>query len=112
MAHMEQVRDPDLSLWQSAVDEVVAKKTTGTQAQSEGEAPVVQRPDPSNQMVQGAAIDVVSEAKGQPVQVPPGGPEAAQRGPDGASVLYNRATTCNRHHQGQCGASGSLSGSI
>ena len=66
-------------LWQSAVDEVVAKSTSSSQAQSIGEAKVVQRPDTSNQMVQDAAIDAEAEAAGTPLS-PPNvtGPAAAE----------------------------------
>ncbi len=70
MAHFRTVRDPDLSLWQSAVDEVVAKRTASTQVLSEGEEPVVQRPDPGSQMVLGAAIDVTAEAEKKPLSHP------------------------------------------
>ena len=69
MPHIESFRDPDLSLWQSAVDEVVATRAGAATAESLGEAPVVQRPDTSNQMVQGAVLDVKAENIGQPLQI-------------------------------------------
>jgi Calcineurin-like phosphoesterase len=79
VAHFRTVRDPDLSLWQSAVDEVVAKRTASTQLLSEGEEPVVQRPDPGTQMVLGAAIDVTAEAEKKPLTPPvAAGPAATQ----------------------------------
>jgi Calcineurin-like phosphoesterase len=79
MSAIKPIRDPDLSLWQSAVDEVVAKSTASSQAQSIGEAKVVQRPDTSNQMVQAATIDAEAEAEGNPLS-PPNvtGPAAAE----------------------------------
>jgi predicted phosphodiesterase len=70
MPHLEQFRDPDLSLWQSAVDEVVAKRTGTARAESVGEAPVIQRPDNSDQMVQGAIIDLAAENSNHPLQAP------------------------------------------
>jgi Calcineurin-like phosphoesterase len=70
MSAIKPVRDPDLSLWQSAVDEVVAKSTASSHAQSIGETPVIQRPDTSNQMVQAAAIDAEAEAAGTPLSPP------------------------------------------
>jgi hypothetical protein len=79
MSAIKPVRDPDLSLWQSAVDEVVAKSTSSSQAQSIGETKVVQRPDTSNQMVQAATIDVEAEAEGIPLSPPTvAGPAAAE----------------------------------
>jgi hypothetical protein len=70
MSQFKQVHDPDLSLWQSAVDEVVAKRTAGAQTQSTGETPVIHRPDSGNQMVQGALIDVEAEERKQPLIIP------------------------------------------
>jgi hypothetical protein len=78
MSAIKPVRDPDLSLWQSAVDEVVAKSTSSSQAQSIGETKVVQRPDTSNQMVQAAAIDAEAEAAGTPLSPPAVGPAATE----------------------------------
>ena len=47
--------DPDLSLWQSAVDEVVARHASGAQTQDLDGAPAsVQRPDTSDGMVEAA----------------------------------------------------------
>ncbi len=58
MALMQQFRDPDLSLFQSAVDEVVAKKTAGTQSQDVDGTAVVTRPDSGNSMVRMAAVEL------------------------------------------------------
>ena len=47
--------DPDLSLWQSAVDEVVARHASGAQTEDLDGAPAsVQRPDTSDGMVEAA----------------------------------------------------------
>ena len=70
MSRFQTIRDPDLSLWQSAVDEVVASHTGNTQVLSEGEAPVIRRPDAADPMVQGAFIDVHAESKGKPITLP------------------------------------------
>jgi len=50
-----QVRDPLLSIWQSAVDEVAAKRTASTNVLSVGSAPRrIRRPDMSNPMMRTA----------------------------------------------------------
>ena len=79
MPTIKPVRDPDLSLWQSAVDEVVAKSTSSSHTQSIGETPVIQRPDTSDPMVQGAAIDAEAVEAGTPLSPPAvAGPLAAE----------------------------------
>ena len=57
MPKLAQFRDPDLSLFQSAVDEVVARKTAGTQSQDTGGPAAITRPDSSNSMVKMAAVE-------------------------------------------------------
>jgi predicted phosphodiesterase len=58
MSKLVQFRDPDLSLFQSAVDEVVARKTAGVQSQDTGGPGVITRPDSSNSaMVKMAATE-------------------------------------------------------
>jgi hypothetical protein len=92
MPHLQQFRDPDLSLWQSAVDEVVAKRTGAGQAQSVGETPVVQRPDSSNQMVQGAMVDLAAENSGHSVPLPTSASPMVTEGVGGfAEVCSNLA---------------------
>ena len=49
MAKLTQIHHPDFSLWQSAIDQVVAQH-----ANAENQAPI-QRPDPAHSMVAGAA---------------------------------------------------------
>ena len=73
-------RDRELSLWQSAVDEIVAKSTSGSQAQDTGASHAVQRPDPTNQsMVAAAALDVDDAENGESSPgAPPSSAEAAQ----------------------------------
>ena len=85
-------RDRDLSLWQSAVDEVVARKTGAARAQEVGGAAVVTRPDISNSMVRGAAIDLTAEDLGQPLQPPASiAPAAAEGALDVAKYCSNVA---------------------
>ncbi len=89
MSTIKPVRDADLSLWQSAVDEVVAKRSSASRAQSVGEAAAVQRPDTSNQMVQGAAIDVEAETANKPLVLP------AALGRVGAESIGSFAQFCS-----------------
>ena len=50
-----QVRDPLLSIWQSAVDEVTAKRTASTNVLSVGSSPRrIKRPDMTNPMMKTA----------------------------------------------------------
>lgn len=79
---IKQVRDPYLSIWQSAVDEIAAKRTSSTNILAVGAAPRrIQRPDLSNPMVNAATqIAVAAEKKSSPqspavqnVPVPPTG---------------------------------------
>jgi len=71
VSKLRQTRNSDLSLWQSAVDEVVAKKTAGGRTQDVGGGAAIARPDTSNTMVRAAATDVVAEDSGAPLQPPP-----------------------------------------
>jgi hypothetical protein len=64
MAVMEQSRFADLSLWQSAVDEVVAKQSAAQASNGSGTAPIT-RPDPAHAMVKiAAAVAQTAEAQG------------------------------------------------
>ncbi|MBS1815043.1 MAG: metallophosphoesterase [Acidobacteria bacterium] len=95
MAHLQTVRDPDLSLWQSAVDEVVASNST--RSQSTGEAAVIQRPDHPNFMEQSAAADVCAEVAGSPIEVPPpGGPVITE----GVGAFVNYCSKMARDYAG------------
>ena len=69
MSKLKQTRDPDLSLWQSAVDEVVARKRAAT-APAGAPALAATRPDTTQTMVQAAAADVTAEESKQPLQLP------------------------------------------
>ena len=78
MARIRQVRDPELSLWQSAVDEVVAKRKVGSQAQDiAGGAAAVSRPDSSDPMVHEAASFAQTAQAAAAVPSPAGGAAAA-----------------------------------
>jgi predicted phosphodiesterase len=77
---LKNTRDRELSLWQSAVDEVVARSTSGSRAEDTGASHAIQRPDPTNQsMVAAAALDVVDAENGDSSPgAPPPSSEATQ----------------------------------
>ncbi|MEP6715783.1 MAG: metallophosphoesterase, partial [Terriglobia bacterium] len=84
---LKNTRDPELALWQSAVDEVVAKKGTGVQAQDISSGTVISRPDVSqDNMVAAAALDVQAAEQGKATLMPPPTHEAAQD--IGSTVRY------------------------
>ena len=79
MAKIKQFRDPDLSLWQSAVDQVVAKKTAATRSLDIGSTGTVTRPDTGHSMVRAAALDLTAEHAGNPLAPAlPSTPEATE----------------------------------
>ena len=69
---LKNTRDPELALWQSAVDEVVAKKSSGASTQdiSSGSR-IVARPDTTQDLVAAAALDVEGAEKGNQTPMPP-----------------------------------------
>ena len=76
MAKLAQFRDPDLSLFQSAVDEVVASKTAGTQSQDIGGPATITRPDPGQSMVgmatmEAKVVDAANKSGAPAPGVPP-----------------------------------------
>lgn len=91
MPKLAQFRDPDLSLFQSAVDEVVAQHA-GKQAQDAGGPAVVARPDPSHDMVRQAAmeahaVDTANQLGAPPPPIPPA-PKVAATEDLGGTVRY------------------------
>jgi hypothetical protein len=77
---MKQFRTPDASLWQSAVDEVVAKSTASSVARSADSPAAITRPSQSDAMVSGA--NIVAESVDQtntPPAVAPLPPDVAAR---------------------------------
>ena len=56
MSRVVQIRHPEFSLWQSAIDQVVAKHKSGQTQDFGVHKPAVQRPDTSDSMVAGASI--------------------------------------------------------
>ncbi|HUI57706.1 MAG TPA: metallophosphoesterase [Bryobacteraceae bacterium] len=77
MSKLTQFRDPDLSLFQSAVDEIVARKTAGAQSQDTGGAAVITRPDPGHSMVKMATHEAdIAFTAIQSGTTPPGPPPA------------------------------------
>jgi 3',5'-cyclic AMP phosphodiesterase CpdA len=85
-SRLKQFRNPELSLWQSAVDEVVARKKAKTQTpdtSSTGSTPT--RPNPAEDaMVDAAARDVTEQDQalqtGTPLSVPTPPPKPATGG--------------------------------
>src|SRR5712671_1664555 len=62
---LKNTRDPELALWQSAVDEVVARASAGAQAQDIDSGHVIARPDVSHSMVAAVALDVDAAETGK-----------------------------------------------
>jgi 3',5'-cyclic AMP phosphodiesterase CpdA len=68
MGRMRQFRDPELSLWQSAVDEMIAKRRAGVQAQAVGTPRVVgERPDTGDLIMREAVAYCDSADSGKPL---------------------------------------------
>jgi 3',5'-cyclic AMP phosphodiesterase CpdA len=68
MARMKQVRSKELSLWQSAADEVVAKESAGSQALSANSRAAIRRPDQNDNLV--AAANDLAESLDQGESLP------------------------------------------
>jgi predicted phosphodiesterase len=82
MLKLAQFRDPALSLFQSAVDEVVARKTAVTQSQAAGGPAAIARPDPGHSMVRMATTEAsAARDAGQSGTAPP--PPASAPAPAG-----------------------------
>jgi predicted phosphodiesterase len=75
---LKNTRDPELALWQSAVDEVVAKQAAGSQAQDIDSGAVIARPDVSQDMVAAAALDVQAAETGKATPLSPAAHQVAQ----------------------------------
>lgn len=74
MGQMKQFHDPKLSIWQSAVEEVVAKKTAGVATQALGGTPVVSdRPDSDDFMMREANSYCAAVNRGAPIKTTPAG---------------------------------------
>src|SRR5690348_16899889 len=90
MGQMRQFRDPGLSLWQSAVDEVVAKRKGGTQSEAIGAPRVIsQRPDSSDLMMGEAMAYCNAVDTGQAL------PESTAVGPTATEGLVHTAGFCS-----------------
>ena len=75
------VQHPDLSLWQSVIDEQVATHTSGAQTQDvDARPPAIQRPDTSDSMVQATATMGQDEQQGVTLatQAVAGSPKATE----------------------------------
>ncbi len=85
MARMRQTRHPEFSLWQSAIDQTLAKKQGG-QTEDLGGSGAVQRPDPNDPMVAATAMIAVDiENKRTPSEdVPAEAPARSTEGVGGA----------------------------
>jgi len=87
MTKLEQFRDPDLSLFQSALDEVLARKIAG-KATRGAAAHAMKRPPADHAMVRMAVAEAkVVDAARQASEPDPGPPPAATRG-FGDTVRY------------------------
>lgn len=76
---LKNTRDPELALWQSAVDEVVAKTSSGVSTQDVASGKkVIARPDTMQDMVAAAALDVEAAEKGNDTPMPPPTKSAAE----------------------------------
>jgi predicted phosphodiesterase len=81
MAQNKQFRDSDLSLWQSAVNEVVSTKTSAGAAQSVDGPAVVPPPDPNNPMLQQSTADLTPlDEKQAELPIPTDNQRAATEG--------------------------------
>ena len=90
MGRMRQFRDPGLSLWQSAVDEVIAKRKGGAQSEAAGAPRVIsQRPDSGDMMMREAMAYCNAADSGQPL------PEATAVGPAATEGLVHTAGFCS-----------------
>ncbi|MCL4554157.1 MAG: metallophosphoesterase [Actinobacteria bacterium] len=87
MGTLKQFRDPQLSLWQSAVDEVVAVEQAGGAMGLEGGAP--QRPDTSDPMLDEATSFCAAAERGQLV------PTGIPKGPMATEGLVDQARYCS-----------------
>ena len=92
MSKLAQFRDPDLSLFQSAVDEVVARKTAGTQSQDTGGPGAITRPDPNSPMVKMAAVEAhavdAAVKSGSPPPIPTAPPPGVATEDLGSQLSY------------------------
>lgn len=72
MANLKQFRSRELSLWQSAADQVVSKENAGAQALDLGEAPALTRPDLGDPTIlQVAGLCEAIEQGHPPPEAPP-----------------------------------------
>src|SRR4051794_11677085 len=64
---MKQFRSPDLSLWQSAVDQVVSTSNAGNVARSANSPLAVTRPNPTQSLVTAADEVAIAAVEGQEI---------------------------------------------
>ncbi len=85
MARMKQIHHPEFSLWQSAIDQTLAKKKGG-QTEDVGGGGAVQRPDPGDPMVAATAMisDDIQDGRTPSADVPAEEPAARTEGVGGA----------------------------
>ncbi|HWB95167.1 MAG TPA: metallophosphoesterase [Bryobacteraceae bacterium] len=100
MAKLEQFRDPELSLWQSAVDEVVARKRAGSQAQDIGGAAPITRPDPNDAMIRMATLHAraVETAREQGAPEPEPGPPPTAAATEGIGEVIQYCASLARNY--------------
>jgi predicted phosphodiesterase len=79
MGRIRQFRDPELSLWQSAVDEMIAKRSAGAQTQALGGPPVIsERPDSSDLRMREAIAYCDAVDAGKPLPQAAAAPAATE----------------------------------
>ena len=85
MAELKHFRNPEFSLWQSAVDEVVARGKAGGGAPAAGAGATLSRPEATDAMVQAATLDLTAAQLGAP---PPAPPTADAKPAGGSTIPY------------------------
>ncbi len=79
MARMKQFHDPELSIWQSAMDETIARQAAGANIQALGGPPVIgERPDLSDPRMREATAHCEAIDRGTPLSDIATGPVATE----------------------------------
>jgi predicted phosphodiesterase len=91
MERIKQFRDPNLSLWQSAIDEVVAKRRVGAQTQlAAGAKTMGNRPDMSNEVIDRVAALCDAVYGGQTI------PDIPSPGPAMFGGMFSNVRYCSQ----------------
>ncbi|MER3447835.1 MAG: hypothetical protein C4291_13840 [Candidatus Dadabacteria bacterium] len=91
MERIKQFRDPKLSLWQSAIDEVVAKRKAGAQTILATDAKAIgTRPDMSNEVIDKVAALCDAVYSGQSI------PDIPSPGPAMFGGIFSNVRYCSQ----------------